>query len=281
VRTGRRIVLSLLAVGLALYLLILGWFWVNQDSLVFFPEHGTIHNPPAFLGSQARTARFAGQSGTLVAWVIPPSAGADSARWVLILHGNAGNLATPGRPEHDRQLHDLGLGVVALDYRGYGNSEGKPSEAGLYADARSAYDFLRDSLRIPADRIVIYGHSLGSAVATQLATSVEAAGLILEGGFTSVADLGQAIYPWVPVRWLSRNRFDSKARIGKLRMPLLMIHGRDDMTVPLAQGRRLFAAAPEPKTFVEVPGGHDDAFETGADAYEAGIRSFLGTLPRP
>ena len=272
--------LSILAVPLALYLLILAWFWVNQDSLVFFPEHGTIPTPSSFLGSEARTVRFPGQAGSLVAWVIPPPAPVDSARWVLILHGNAGNLATPGRPEHDRQLHDLGLGVLAPDYRGYGESEGKPSEAGLYADARSAYDFLRDSLRIPPNRIVIYGHSLGSAVATQLATSVVAAGLILEGSFTSVADLGQEIYPWVPVRWLSRNRFDSRGRIGKLRMPLLMIHGRDDMTVPVTQGRRLFAAAPEPKTFIEVPGGHDDAFETGAEAYEACIRSFLGSLPR-
>jgi len=281
VGTARRIVLSILAVGLVLYLLILVWFWANQDSLVFFPEGGRIPDPPAFLGGEARVARFTGQSGRLVAWVIPPPAPADSARWVLILHGNAGNLATPGRPEHDRQLHDLGLGVLAPDYRGYGESEGKPSEAGLYADARSAYDLLRDSLRIPSTRIVIYGHSLGSAVATQLATSVDAAGLILEGGFTSVADLGQEIYPWLPVRWLSRNRFDSKGRIGDLRVPLLMIHGRNDTTIPLAQGRRLFAAAPEPKTFLEVPGGHDDAFETGAETYEAGIRRFLDTLRGP
>jgi fermentation-respiration switch protein FrsA (DUF1100 family) len=281
VRTARRIVLSILAVGLALYLLILVWFWAKQDSLVFFPERDKIPAPPADLGGEARAVRFSGESGKLTAWVIPPPPPADSTRWVLILHGNAGNLATPGRPEHDRQLHDLGLGVLAPDYRGYGESEGKPSEAGLYADARSAYDFLRDSLRIPPNRIVIYGHSLGSAVATQLATSVDAAGLILEGSFTSVADLGQEIYPWLPVRWLSRNRFDSKGRIGNLRMPLLMIHGRNDMTVPLAQGRRLFAAAPEPKAFLEVPGGHDDAFETGAEAYEAGIRRFLGTLRGP
>ncbi|HSR93131.1 MAG TPA: alpha/beta fold hydrolase, partial [Gemmatimonadales bacterium] len=178
-RIARRIVLSILAVGLALYLLILVWFWANQDRLVFFPERGKISAPPAYLGGEAKVARFSGESGKLTAWVIPPPAPADSVRWVLILHGNAGNLATPGRPEHDRQLHDMGLGVLAPDYRGYGESEGKPSEAGLYTDARTAYDFLRDSLRIPPNRIVIYGHSLGSAVATQLATSVEAAGLIL------------------------------------------------------------------------------------------------------
>jgi hypothetical protein len=281
VRPARRIVFAILAIGATLYLLILAWFWANQDSLVFFPDRGRIPAPPADLGREARIVRFKGQDGGLVAWVIPPPSAADSARWVLILHGNAGNLATPGRPEHDRQLHDLGLGVLAPDYRGYGESEGRPSEAGLYADARASYDFLRDSLGVPPPRILIYGHSLGSAVATQLATSVEAAGLILEGSFTSVADLGQEIYPWVPVRWFSRNRFDSRSRIGKLRMPLLMIHGRNDVTVPLAQGRRLFAAAPEPKTFLEVPGGHDDAYEVGAEAYEAGIRRFLGTPPGP
>jgi fermentation-respiration switch protein FrsA (DUF1100 family) len=209
---------------------------------------------------------------------VPPPPGDSGGRWVLILHGNAGNIATPGRIEHDRQLHALGLGILAIDYRGYGESDGTPSESGLYTDARAGYDFLRDSLGVPAARVVIYGHSLGSAVAVELASQVEAGALIVEGGFTSVPDLGAELYPWLPVRALARSRFDSAERIGGVRMPILCIHGRDDTTIPIAHGRRLFDRARDPKEFLEVPGGHDDAFDVGRTDYEAGIRRFLERL---
>jgi fermentation-respiration switch protein FrsA (DUF1100 family) len=268
-----------LIVGAGLYLAILLWFRVNEDHLLFFPDTGPLPPPPSLLGDQAKTLHFRSPDGPrLAAWVVPPPGLDSAALWVLILHGNAGDIASPGRPEHDRQLHDLGLGVLAMDYRGYGESEGVPSESGLYADAHAAYDVLRDTVGIPAKRIVIYGHSLGAAVAVQLATTVEAAGLILEGAFTSVPDRGKELYPWLPVHWMVRNRFNSLGLIGQIRMPLLIIHGRDDATIPIAHGRRLFAAAPEPKTFLDVPGGHDDAFQTGAVQYQTGIRRFAASL---
>lgn len=266
----------MIGLGLALLLYggVLGWLLINEDRMVYFPESGPVPLPHD-LGAEAVTFNAA-DSVRLTAWVVvPPS---DTARWILILHGNAGNLATPGRPEHDRQLVGLGLNLLALDYRGYGDSEGKPSEAGLYADARAAYDYLVNQRRISPERIVIYGHSLGSAVAVELATQVPAAGLIVEGALTSVPDRGAELWPLIPVRLIGRNRFGSLDRIGKIQMPVLFIHGRDDQTIPIAHGRKLFAAAPEPKTFLEVAGGHDDAYSVGAREYQEGIGAFLRSL---
>ena len=268
-----------IGIALLLYGAILLWFRANEGRLIFFPETGPVGLPGPASGLAARRITVVTPDHLrLVGWsVAPPGADPDGC-WVLILHGNAGNVATPGRIEHDRQLHALGLGIMAIDYRGYGESEGTPSEAGLYTDARAAYDFLRDYLGVAASRIVIYGHSLGSAVAIELASTVPAGGLIVEGGFTSVPDLGAELYPWLPVRALARSRFASLDRIGRVRMPILFIHGRDDTTIPIAHGRRLFAGAPDPKAFLEVAGGHDDAYEVGRAEYEWGIRHFLERL---
>ena len=268
-----------IALALLLYGAILIWFRANEERLIFFPEVGPVGlpGPESGLVAQRITIRTADRL-RLIGWSVAPPPGDAGGRWALILHGNAGNIATPGRIEHTRQLHRLGLGIVAVDYRGYGESEGRPTESGLYIDARAAYEFLRDSLGAPASRIVIYGHSLGSAVAVELASTVVAGGLIVEGGFTSVPDLGAEIYPWLPVRALARSRFDALDRIGNVRMPILCIHGRDDATIPIAQGRRLFAGAPDPKEFLAVAGGHDDAYQVGRAEYEMGIRRFLAQL---
>ncbi|HSB54058.1 MAG TPA: alpha/beta hydrolase [Gemmatimonadales bacterium] len=263
-----------LAVGLALYALLVGWLVINEDRLVYFPEQGPVPLPR---GIGVNPVSLDAADGVrLSAWVLAPMS--DASRWILVLHGNAGNLATPGRPEHDSQLWHLGLGVFALDYRGYGDSQGMPSESGLYADALAAWQYLTTVRQVPPGRIVIYGHSLGAAVAVQLATRVPAAALIIEGAFTSAPDRGAELYPFIPVRLIARNRFPSLDRIRNLKMPLLVIHGRDDTTIPIAHGRRLFDAAPEPKSFLEVAGGHDDAYVVGASEYEEGITRFLATL---
>ncbi len=275
-----RALLLVLGAAAAGYLAILVWLARHEDQLVFQPERGPVPVPALADAAAIQPVQFPSEDGTpLTAWVLPPRPADVPWPWVLVLHGNAGNLATPGRPEHDQQLQRLGLGVLALDYRGYGLSGGVPSEAGLYADATAAYSYLRDTLHVPPARILIYGHSLGSGVAVELATRVAAAGLIIEGAFTSVPDRAAEVYPWLPVRWIGHNRFPSLARIGSVRMPVLIIHGRDDQTIPIAHGRRLFQAAREPRTFLEVAGGHDDAFEAGAQAYEAGILQFLAGLP--
>jgi hypothetical protein len=216
-----------------------------------------------------------------VAWVIRSPAADTLGRWLLICHGNGGNISEAGRPFHYAALRELGLNLLAFDYRGYGESGGVPSEAGLYRDAQAAWQYLTETERVPANRIVLFGHSLGAAVAVELATRVQPAGLILEGALSSVTERAQELYPFVPVRWIARSRYASVERISGLTLPKLFLHARADEVIPLAHGRRLYEAAPPPKTFVELAGGHGDAFDRDSAAYFGAIARFLQGLPRP
>ena len=159
------------------------------------------------------------------------------------------------------RLRGVGVGVFAYDYRGFGESDQRPiDEQGLYRDAQAAYDFLRKARGVPANRIVLFGHSLGSGVAVELATHADAAGLVLEGAFTGLDRVAAERYPYFPVRAVMANHFDSIDRISRVSMPKLIVHARDDDAIPIAHGRALFARAKEPKQFVEVAGGHEDAY---------------------
>ena len=269
------------AIGVAVggYGALLLWLRLNEARLIFFPDRQLRPSPPVLRLEERQVEILTPDGLHLTGWAIP--AAADSlGLWLLLFHGNAGNLSTEGRPEHDRQLRDLGLNILAIDYRGYGASEGQPSESGLYADAEASYRYLRDRLAVSPDRIVIYGHSLGAAVAIDLASRVDAAGLIAEGAFTSVPELGREFYPFIPVRWVTRSRFASIDKIHSIAMPKLFIHARADATIPMRHGLRLFEEAQPPKTFLEVAGGHDDAFLVDAAAYQDGITRFLRSITR-
>lgn len=195
---------------------------------------------------------------------------------VLLLHGNAGN--TSHRMEKYAVLLDLGADVMAVDYRGYGASAGEPGESGTYLDAQAAYRYLTDVRGMAAAQIVIYGESLGSAVAVDLASQVAAGGIILEEAFTSATDVGQAIYPYLPMRWLMRTRYDSLAKIGRIQAPLLIFHSRDDEFFPITHAQRLLAGAHAPKELVQLRGGHNDAFVTSGELYRAALRRFFAPL---
>jgi len=265
------------AVILGFYLIVLILLKVFEPRLIYFPGQRALTQPPAQLGLPVERIEIPTEDSlTLVSWAIP--AADSTGLWLLICHGNAGNLSDFDRPLHYAGLRALGLSLLAFDYRGYGESEGTPSEEGLYRDALAAYRYLRDTRGVPADRIVVFGHSLGSAVAVHLASRVPAAGLILEGAFTSAVDRGQEIYPYIPVRWLAGSRFGSLNRIAGVETPKLFLHATADEVIPLAHGRRLYEAAPEPKTLVELQGGHGDAFDADSGRYFGSIGNFLGTL---
>ncbi|HEX6408248.1 MAG TPA: alpha/beta hydrolase [Gemmatimonadales bacterium] len=269
-------VVFLLAIA---YLGLLLLLRLNESRLIYFPgSERRLIPPPAELQLPVRHATIRTDDGLkLGSWIIP--AGADSTGyWMLICHGNAGNLSEFGRPDHYAGLRALGLSLLAFDYRGYGESEGAPSEAGLYRDADAAYQYLRDELRVRPERIIVFGHSLGSTVAVDLASRLPAAGLILEGALTSVIERGAELYPYIPVRWIGRSRFSSIDKISRVRIPKLFLHARADDVVPLAHGRRLFEAAPPPKTFVELRGGHGDAFEVDSATYFGSVRRFVEGL---
>lgn len=267
----------LLVVGLYLALLVLLRF--SESRLIYFPGPERQLTPArADLRLPVERVHITTDDDiSLVGWVMP--AASTDGRWLLICHGNAGNLSQFDRPAHYAGWYGLGLSLLAFDYRGYGESGGVPSEQGLYRDAEAAYRFLLERRGVPASRIIVFGHSLGSAVAIDLASRVPVAGLIVEGAFTSALDRGQELYPYIPVRRLARSRFGSLDKVGDISVPKLFLHANRDDVIPLAHGRRLFDAARPPKTFVELEGGHGDAFDVDSSRYFASIATFLASLP--
>ncbi|MDH3374735.1 MAG: alpha/beta hydrolase [Gammaproteobacteria bacterium] len=208
-------------------------------------------------------------------WFVP----GGSPRTLLFFHGNAGNISH--RLDSIRQFHELGLSVFIIDYRGYGQSSGKPTEPGLYRDADAAWHYLTETRGLLASDIVLFGRSLGASVATRLAAKAQPAGLIVESSFTSVPDVAQEIYPWLPARWLSRLRHATRDYIQDVKCPVLVVHSRDDEIIPFHHGEAIFAAAPEPRTLLELHGSHNEAFLEDEPVYVEGLRAFLLSLSPP
>lgn len=247
-----------------------------ERSLVFQPGARAVSLPDPSLHLNERTVTFRSADSTrLTAWIVPGANAAPDAPWVLISHGNYGNIAYGGRPQFYAWFRDLGVNLFAYDYRGFGASDGTPSEAGVYADANAAYRYLTDSLHVPPSRIILFGHSLGTGVTIELARYAPAAGMIVEDAYTSVADRGQEVFPLLPIRLIAASRFASIEKVGGLRLPKLFLHARNDRTIPIDHGRKVFAAAAEPKTFVELDAGHADAYTADRDRYYGAIDAFI------
>ncbi len=203
-------------------------------------------------------------------WVEAP----DSPAVLLWCHGNAGNIIH--RLENLAELNRRGLSVFIFDYRGYGRSGGRPSEEGLYRDAEAAYDTLIRTGRASSDRLVLFGQSLGAAVAGDLATRRKAAGLILETPFPSVRDVVRTYYGPMPLHWLLRSRYDLRRRLRQVQIPLLIIHGDQDEVLPLALGRAVYDAALPPKDFYLIHGArHNDTYQVGGAPYFARLLAFV------
>jgi len=204
-------------------------------------------------------------------WWIPSP---ESRLATLFLHGNAGNLTH--RAGHIREVTAAGSSVLIIDYRGYGKSEGRPSEHGLYADAEAGYRYLLDAGHGPKS-VVLHGESLGTAVAVNLAASHECGGVVLEAPFTSAREVGSRVLPLIGslITW----GFDSKRKIPDVRAPVLVIHGTADEVIPFDLGQALFSAAREPKSFWAVEGsGHNDLLETAGAAYRQRLSAFYASL---
>jgi fermentation-respiration switch protein FrsA (DUF1100 family) len=250
---------------------------MQETELIFRTGAARADTRPAFAYEQIDLPRSDG--ARQFAWRMERAAdgtnGHGGGEWVLYLHGNASTVASRMNVKHYTRLRELGLNVLAPEYRGYNGLEGVPSEAGVVADARAGYDYLRNKVGVPADRLLIYGWSLGGAIAVSLASTVESRGVVLEGAPASIVDIGAARYPMFPVRWIIRNPFNVIDKVRAIRTPLLFLHSPEDVVVPFAQGRRLFDAATAPKTFVEVRGGHIDSSEVDRDVFYGAVRSFL------
>ena len=258
------------------YLIAIVGLRLFEPRLVYQPGARALDPPDAALALKQRLVSFkSADSATLAAWIIPGANAAPEAPWVLISHGNYGNIAYGGRPQFYAWFRDLGVNLFAYDYRGFGESDGAPSEPGVYADAAAAYRYLTDSLHVPPSRIVLFGHSLGTGVTVELARHVPAAGMIVEDAYTSVADRGQEVFPLLPIRLIAKSQFASIDKVGSLRLPKLFLHARNDQTIPIEHGRKVFAAAAEPKEFVELNGGHADAYTADRTRYYGSIDAFI------
>jgi len=251
------IILAVAYVGFGLALLFM------QPRLLYRPLRD-VSSTPADLDLDFDEVAFASTDGVaLHGWFVPAQ---KAAFTVLFCHGNGGNITH--RSDSINLLHSLGLSCFIFDYRGYGASQGKPTELGTYRDARAAYDWLTLTKRVPPEQVIILGRSLGGSVAAHLAGKVEARGLVIEGAFTSYPDLGARFYPYMPVRLLARYKYDTRAYLANVRCPVLLMHSQDDELVPFEFGEQLFQAANEPKQFVKLTGGHCDGFLVSGDLYK-------------
>ena len=277
--TSRRLVRRLLVVLAALIIVSYGtasvWLMSQETRLVFKAGRQLGPARPTTPFEQVDLPRPDGLHQ--FAWIMSNADDATERPWVLYLHGNAATISHRTNIYRYEQLRALGVNVLAPEYRGYGGLDGTPTEQGLYADARVGYEYLHTTKQIPADRIVVYGWSLGGAVAVHLASEVRQAGVILEGAPSSLVGIGQAQYPLFPIRLLMRNPFDAILRVGQITSPLLFLHSREDTIVPFGQGRELFEAARATKTFVEIRGGHVNSAELDHTVFFGAVRKFLDT----
>lgn len=246
---------------------------VFQPQLVYFPSKPLVALPSQ-IGLAYESVDLTASDGVkLHGWYLP----ATQARGTLLyLHGNGGNISH--RLLALQVMQRLHLNTLIIDYRGYGQSTGRPSEDGTYRDAEAAWRYLTDIRHIPARQVVFYGESLGGAVATWLATRHTPAGLILESAFTSIYDMAHRHYPYLPARLLVRIRYPTLERIGKLSCPVLIVHSRSDEIVPIEQGERLFAAVRAPKQWVERQGRHNEMFTVPDPPLMMGLQQFIDSV---
>jgi uncharacterized protein len=258
---------------MALYLM-LRWFEYHQ---VYHPSRN-MENTGLELGRPREDLYFTTDDGVkLNAWFYPAPANHTKRQEVFLLcHGNAGNISH--RLTQYAALLELGVAVLAFDYRGYGRSEGRPSEAGTYADAQAAWRWLRDQ-GVPPSKIIVLGESLGGGIAAELARRETVGGLVLMSSFTSVADVGSELFPWLPVRWINRIKYDIHGKLPQIQAPVLIMHSRGDALMPFHHAERNYAAANEPKLFWELAGDHNDILLTDRKKFTTGIEAFLRLLP--
>ena len=266
--------LGLLGLLLAAYAAASWYLWAKQRELIFVPSREVTRTPAdvRLTYEEVRIPVGGRNPALLHGWWVP--ANADFAT-VLYLHGNDLNIG--GNVDHIAALSRIGFSVLAVDYRGYGKSEAAfPSESQMYDDAEAAWDYLIRQRHVDPGQAFIYGHSLGGAVAIELALRrPEAAGVIVESAFTSMSDVARIGYWMFPVDWLLYQRFDALAKVTKLRSPVLFVHGKADREVPYAMSERLFAAAPEPKWLALIPNaGHEDCASVGGALYTRAVREF-------
>lgn len=286
---GRIARIALIGAGVTVLVMTLAMVWLkaHEDELVFAAARSRQHLLTALPADAERVAVREPSGAELAGLVFHADGSAADAFWVLQLHGNADSAFSPWQVRHCEALRRSGFNVLEIDYRGFGATPGRPSEAAMNEDAEAAYQALLQR-GVPVDRIILLGHSLGSGPAVLLATRHKAAALVLFGAFTSIPDAAAGRYPYLPVRLAVAIQFNSLARIADVHMPIIIAHSREDALIPYSHALKLFAAANEPKHLVtfDLPsddgfGGHVDALYEHTDMLQEALARLVPAIPPP
>jgi uncharacterized protein len=264
----------IITIGIVLYCSVGMHFYLSQNKKLYKPKKD-INTTPITIGLNYEDIFLTTQDFIKInTWYIP--AKKQNAKTILCCHGNTGNLSH--RLDTIKLFHNLDLNVTFFDYRGYGRSEGSPTENGTYHDAIAVWNFLIKEKKEKPENIIIFGRSLGGAIAANLATKVNPTGLIIESTFTSVSDVAQRAFPIFPAKFLIKNKYSSINLISKIQGPVLVIHSREDKLIPYSHGEKLFKQIECKKEFLEIKGGHKRGFIETGEKYTNGIKGFVNRL---
>lgn len=261
---------NLITVLLICAVLFNGILYLMQPSMIFFPYTEIDETPAAWGFDYEEVTLTTKDNVRLHGWYIPYR---GATKTLLFFHGNAGNISHRGASIEI--FHHLGLNVLIFDYRGYGRSEGRPDERGLYMDARAAWRFLIEQKGIKKEHIIIFGRSLGSVVAAELAAEVQPSGLIMESTFSSARDMANAVFPVLSKLIYQRFKFDNLKNIRQVRCPVLVLHSPDDEIIPYRLGEKVYQTANEPKSLVQMRGDHNNGFMLSQPDYERALAEFI------
>lgn len=264
----------ILAIGGVCFVTMTLYVALSQSRYVYHPSRNITENP-AVVGLAFEDLALKTEDGeTIKAWYVPATVGGvEAPQTILFCHGNAGNIGD--RLRSLQTFNTLGYNTLIFDYRGYGESSGTPTETGTYLDAMACWHYLVNERGVSPKRIIVFGRSLGGAIASHLASVTGPGALVLESVFSSVPHMASAMFPLLPVRWFCRFSYSNEANVAKVRCPVLVAHSRSDRTCPFEQGNRVYQAAPEPKAFVEIQGDHNDGGLDSNPLYQLRLVAFL------
>jgi uncharacterized protein len=264
---------SVLTIALSVWIILCLFLYFMQSSYIYYP-YAELTATPREVGLDFNDVSLITRDDKKIhGWYIAHPAPRAT---LLFLHGNAGNISH--RLEKILIYHQLGIQVFIIDYRGYGQSEGTPSEEGTYLDAEAAWHYLTREKNIPEKSIILYGESLGAAVATWLGVRYSAGALIIESGFTSIESIAKHYYPYLPVSLITRIKYPSLERIMRISSPTLVVHSVDDEIIPFTHAVELYDSAIGPKSLLKLSGDHNNGFDMSGRLYKDGLDSFISTL---
>jgi fermentation-respiration switch protein FrsA (DUF1100 family) len=265
--------ISMVKILAVVYVVMCALLFLMQKRQIYVPS-SVVQHTPSSLDLEFENLRLKTADGEEIsAWYVPARGKDKDALTLHFSHGNGGNIGD--RTFSVKTFHDMGLNVLVYDYRGYGESTGSTTEQGTYVDAKTAWDYLVNEKQAKPEDIILFGRSMGGAVAAWLAGEVKAPMLVIESAFSSAPDMAARIFPILPSRLLCRYRYDSMSRIKDIHCPVLVAHSPSDEVIPYDQGKKLFDAANEPKKFVEMSGGHNDGGLDSDSNYQRILKEFI------